>query len=165
MTPDEAIRHEWFTSSTSSSSSLLSSSTSAMATSSSGCLENTQQQTSHSQGALSVQSGSLAQTTRLHRSTTMEDTTGQQYGSYRYAYLNRGRKCVSKITAIDAPESGNGGLLLKSKLNGSASSSHALSTSQSQPASGHASTSDIVSSTGLDPSLDDSGTFLPQILS
>lgn len=90
------------------------------------------------------------------RATTMEDPQ-QLYSLYR---LYRGRKCVSKITTLDNADSG-GGLVVKSKLNGSASS-HALAVGTQPATSRHASTGDIVAS--LDPNLDDSGTFLPPIL-
>ena len=146
MTPEEAMRHEWLNSS----SSHLSSSTSTMtssvgSTTVSGIVESTQ---SHAQ-AVNVQNAPR------QRATTMEDPQ-QLYSLYR---LYRGRKCVSKITTIDNTDSG--GLMVKSKLNGSASS-HTLAAGTQPATSRHASTGDIVAS--LDPNLDDSGTFLPPIL-
>lgn len=168
MTPDEAMRHEWLTSS---SSSHMSSSSSTMTSSLTGSgaltgsvVEASQPvhaQTALSCGATSVSATvgvvqSVSSTAARRRAETMEDPQ-QKYALY---HLYRGRKCISKITALDAPDAT--GLVVKSKLNGSASS-HAL-TSGTQPASSrHASTGDIV--TSLDPSLDDSGTFLPHILS
>ncbi|XP_051176712.1 dual specificity tyrosine-phosphorylation-regulated kinase 2-like isoform X2 [Leptopilina boulardi] len=155
MTPDEAMKHEWLNSS-SSSSSHLSSSSSTMTSSVSGTtavsavVDSSQQ--SHAQTV-------TVQNAPRQRATTMEDPQ-QLYSLYR---LYRGRKCVSKITTLDNADSGSGGggLVVKSKLNGSASS-HALAVGTQPATSRHASTGDIVSS--LDPNLDDSGTFLPPIL-
>ncbi|XP_011298693.1 dual specificity protein kinase pom1 [Fopius arisanus] len=142
MTPDEAMRHEWLNSSSSHASSMVSSIVSSMINS---AVEPTNQ-TSHAQ-SVNVSS--------RPRATTLEDPQ-QQYSLYR---LYRGRKCVSKITAIDSGD--NGTMVVKGKLNGSASS-HALTSGTQPAASRHASTGDIVAS--LDPNLDDSGTFLPPIL-
>lgn len=143
MTPDEAMRHEWLNTSSSHASSMASSVVSSMI-SSVGDVPN---QTSHAQ--------TVNVTSSRPRATTLEDPQ-QQYSLYR---LYRGRKCVSKITAIDSSD--NGTMVVKGKLNGSASS-HALASGTQPAASRHASTGDIVAS--LDPNLDDSGTFLPPIL-
>lgn len=149
MTPDEAMRHEWLTSSSSHLSSSSSTMTSSIgSTTLSSVVEPTQP--AHAQTAVTVQSAAPRQ-----RATTMEDPQ-QQFALYR---LYRGRKCVSKITAMDNTDSG--GLVVKSKLNGSVSS-HALAAGTQPATSRHASTGDIVAS--LDPNLDDSGTFLPPIL-
>ncbi|XP_033210211.1 DYRK-family kinase pom1-like isoform X2 [Belonocnema kinseyi] len=145
MTPDEAMRHEWLNSSSSHLSSSTSTMTSSVGSAGVGVMESSQ---THTQ-TVSVQNAPR------QRATTMEDPQ-QLYSLYR---LYRGRKCVSKITAIDNTDSG--GLMVKSKLNGSASS-HALAAGAQPATSRHASTGDIVAS--LDPNLDDSGTFLPPIL-
>lgn len=73
--------------------------------------------------------------------------------------LYKGRKYVQRISTADNAD--NTGLVVKSKLNGSASS-HALASTAPTATSRHASTGDIVAS--LDPNLDDSGTFLLPIL-
>ncbi|XP_015588139.1 probable serine/threonine-protein kinase dyrk2 [Cephus cinctus] len=146
MTPDEAMRHEWLNSSSS-----HISSSSAMTSSVVSSVVSTVVEPPQPAHAKTVNVSAARQ-----RATTMEDPQ-QQYSLYR---LYRGRKCVSKITAIDNAD--NGALVVKSKLNGSASS-HALAGSGAQPSQPrHASTGDIVAS--LDPNLDDSGTFLPPIL-
>lgn len=146
MTPEEAMRHAWLSASTllSTSSSIGSSVVGPAMTSS---VVESSQTSGHAQ---SVNARAPRQ-----RATTMEDPQ-QQYSLYR---LYRGRKCVSKITAIVNPDGGS--LVVKGKLNGSASS-HALASGTQPAASRHASTGDIVAS--LDPNLDDSGTFLPPIL-
>ncbi|CAD6227214.1 GSCOCG00006021001-RA-CDS [Cotesia congregata] len=142
MTPDEAMRHKWLNTS---SSSHLSTSSSVVSSMINSTIE--PNQTSHSQ--------SVSVSAPRQRAITLEDEQ-QQYSLYR---LYRGRKCVSKITAIDNTD--NNTLAVKSKLNGSASS-HALASGTQPAASRHASTGDIVAS--LDPNLDDSGTYLPAIL-
>ncbi|XP_008543660.1 probable serine/threonine-protein kinase dyrk2 isoform X1 [Microplitis demolitor] len=146
MTPDEAMRHKWLNTS---SSSHLSTSSSMGSSVVSSMINSTIEpnQTSHSQ--------SVSVSAPRQRAITLEDEQ-QQYSLYR---LYRGRKCVSKITAIDSTD--NNTLAVKSKLNGSASS-HALASGTQPAASRHASTGDIVAS--LDPNLDDSGTYLPAIL-
>ncbi|KAL0106737.1 hypothetical protein PUN28_015347 [Cardiocondyla obscurior] len=154
MTPDEAMRHEWLTSS---SSSHVSSSTSAIASSTVNASANTTttsvetpRESSHAPQTVSVTVSAPRQ-----RATTMEDPPYTMYRFYK------GRKYVQKVsTGTDGTDNG-GGLMVKSKLNGSASS-HALASNTQTATSRHASTGDIVAS--LDPNLDDSGTFLPPIL-
>ncbi|KAK0181287.1 hypothetical protein PV327_003580 [Microctonus hyperodae] len=151
MTPDEAMRHKWLNSSSSSSSSHLTTSSSmgsAVVSSMMNSVESNQ--TSHGQ--------TISVNATRQRATTLEDEQQQQYSLYR---LYRGGKCVSKITTMDNADNSNGTLVVKSKLNGSASS-HALASGTQTATSRHASTGDIVAS--LDPNLDDSGTFLPPIL-
>ncbi|CAB0028954.1 unnamed protein product [Trichogramma brassicae] len=118
--------------------------------------------------------------------TSVDDHAEQQfYALYR---LYRNRKCASKISGLDTTDSSNDlsqsaqvatsngstqtnqssqsnqSNLVKSKLSGvGGSSSHALAAGSQSSSSRHASTGDIV--TNLEPSLDDSGTFLPHILS
>ena len=154
MTPDEAMRHEWLTSS---SSSHVSSSSSAIASSTVNASANTTTtsvETSRESAHL-PQTVSVTVSAPRQRATTMEDPP---YTMYR---LYKGRKYVQKVsTGTDVTDNG-GGLMVKSKLNGSASS-HALASSTQTATSRHASTGDIVAS--LDPNLDDSGTFLPPIL-
>ncbi|XP_012218653.1 dual specificity tyrosine-phosphorylation-regulated kinase mbk-2 isoform X2 [Linepithema humile] len=156
MTPDEAMRHEWLTSS---SSSHVSSSSSAIASSTVNASANTTTtsvETSR-ESAHAPQTVSVTVSAPRQRATTMEDPP---YTMYR---LYKGRKYVQKVSAgADSTDGGGGGgLMVKSKLNGSASS-HALASSTQTATSRHASTGDIVAS--LDPNLDDSGTFLPPIL-
>ncbi|XP_023289267.1 dual specificity tyrosine-phosphorylation-regulated kinase 4, partial [Orussus abietinus] len=146
MTPDEAMRHEWLNSS----SSLHLSSSSAMTSSVMGkaiCTSMEPPQPAHAQ--------TVTVNAPRQRATTMEDPQ-QQYSLFK-SY--QGWKAISKITWLDNVD--GGGLAVKSKLNGSASS-HALASGAQPAASRHASTGDIVAS--LDPNLDDSGTFLPPIL-
>ncbi|XP_014216471.1 dual specificity tyrosine-phosphorylation-regulated kinase 4-like isoform X2 [Copidosoma floridanum] len=174
MTPEEAMRHEWLTSSSSShlsssSSTMASSMTGSLVLSSGGVVESSQPvhgQTGLSCGATSVSATvgvvqSVASSNARRRAETMEDPQQQYALLQQYQQLYRGRKCISKITGIDAPD-GGASLVVKNKLNGSASS-HALTAGGQTASSRHASTGDIV--TSLDPSLDDSGTFLPHILS
>ncbi|XP_043278081.1 probable serine/threonine-protein kinase dyrk2 [Venturia canescens] len=148
MKPDEAMRHEWLNSS--SSTSHLSSSSSMSTSVVGSSMSSSVVESSQNVGQQTVNVGAPR-----FRATTMEDPQ-QQYSVYR---LYRGRKCVSKITTIVNPDGGS--LVVKGKLNGSASS-HALASGTQPAASRHASTGDIVAS--LDPNLDDSGTFLPAIL-
>ncbi|KAK0098604.1 hypothetical protein PV326_006165 [Microctonus aethiopoides] len=150
MTPDEAMRHKWLNSSSSSSSHLTTSSSMGSAVVSSMMNSVESNQTSHGQ--------TISVNATRQRATTLEDEQQQQYSLYR---LYRGGKCVSKITTMDNADNSNGTLVVKSKLNGSASS-HALASGTQTATSRHASTGDIVAS--LDPNLDDSGTFLPPIL-
>lgn len=155
MTPDEAMRHEWLTSS----SSHVSSSSSAIASSTVNASANTTAtgiETSRDSAHV-AQTVSVTVSAPRQRATTMEDPP---YTMYR---LYKGRKYVQKVsTGADSTDgTGGGGLMVKSKLNGSASS-HALASSTQTATSRHASTGDIVAS--LDPNLDDSGTFLPPIL-
>lgn len=151
MTPDEAMRHEWLNSS----SSHVSSSSSAIASSTVNASANTTTSVETSQSA-HAQTVSVTVSAPRQRATTMEDPP---YTMYR---LYKGRKYMQKISATSGDSTDNaGGLVVKSKLNGSASS-HALASSTQTAASRHASTGDIVAS--LDPNLDDSGTFLPPIL-
>ena len=133
MTPDEAMRHEW----------LNASSTTHLSTSSS----------MGSSVVSSAMSMSLLESSQTGGHSQSVNVNTPLYRLYR------GRKCVSKITAIVNPDSAS--LVVKGKLNGSASS-HALASGAQPAASRHASTGDIVAS--LDPNLDDSGTFLPPIL-
>ncbi|XP_011166721.1 uncharacterized protein LOC105200730 isoform X2 [Solenopsis invicta] len=158
MTPDEAMRHEWLTSSSSShvsssSSAITSSTVNASANTTTTSIE-TPRESAHAPQTVSVTVNAPRQ-----RATTMEDPP---YTMYR---LYKSRKFVQKVsTGTDVTDnggSGGGGLMVKSKLNGSASS-HALASSTQTATSRHASTGDIVAS--LDPNLDDSGTFLPPIL-
>ncbi|KAJ8669992.1 hypothetical protein QAD02_001251, partial [Eretmocerus hayati] len=172
MTPDEAMHHEWLCSS---SSSHLSSSSSTMASSLTSSTILTTTQLSCSASAQLVPAAP-----RRRAETLDEQLASQQYALYR---LRGGRKCVrnASVSKIGGSTNFDDPLLLKGKLNGSASS-HALTsgggstvglstsvTTAGQlhqhhgPSSRHASTGDIV--TSLDPSLDDSGTFLPHILS
>lgn len=153
MTPDEAMRHEWLTSS---SSSHVSSSSSAIASSTVNTSANTTTNVETPRESVHApQTVSVTVSAPRQRATTMEDP---QYTMYR---LYKGRKYVQKVsTGTDGTDNG-GGLMVKSKLNGSASS-HALASSTQTATSRHASTGDIVAS--LDPNLDDSGTFLPPIL-
>ncbi|KYN31925.1 Dual specificity tyrosine-phosphorylation-regulated kinase 2 [Trachymyrmex septentrionalis] len=154
MTPDEAMRHEWLTSS---SSSHLSSSSSAITSSTVNASANTTTTSVETprESAHAPQTVSVTVSAPRQRATTMEDPP---YTMYR---LYKGRKYVQKVsTGTDGTDNG-GGLMVKSKLNGSASS-HALASSTQTATSRHASTGDIVAS--LDPNLDDSGTFLPPIL-
>ncbi|XP_072746484.1 uncharacterized protein [Anoplolepis gracilipes] len=155
MTPDEAMRHEWLTSS---SSSHVSSSTSAIASSTvnaSGNTTTTSVETSR-ESAHAPQTVSVTVSAPRQRATTMEDPP---YTMYR---LYKGHKyVVQKVSTGTNGTDNSGGLMVKSKLNGSASS-HALASSTQTTTSRHASTGDIVAS--LDPNLDDSGTFLPPIL-
>ncbi|XP_071637146.1 uncharacterized protein [Temnothorax longispinosus] len=154
MTPDEAMRHEWLTSS---SSSHVSSSSSAIASSTVNASANTTTTSVETprESAHAPQTVSVTVSAPRQRATTMEDPP---YTMYR---LYKGRKYVQKVsTGTDVTDNG-GGLMVKSKLNGSASS-HALASSTQTATSRHASTGDIVAS--LDPNLDDSGTFLPPIL-
>ncbi|XP_029177998.1 probable serine/threonine-protein kinase dyrk2 isoform X2 [Nylanderia fulva] len=155
MTPDEAMRHEWLTSS---SSSHVSSSSSAIASST----VNVSANTTTTSVETSRESAHLPQTVSVtvsaprQRATTMEDPP---YTMYRL-YKSRSKYVQKVSTGTDGTDNG-GGLMVKSKLNGSASS-HALASSTQTATSRHASTGDIVAS--LDPNLDDSGTFLPPIL-
>ncbi|XP_018359357.1 PREDICTED: uncharacterized protein LOC108758765 isoform X1 [Trachymyrmex cornetzi] len=154
MTPDEAMRHEWLTSS---SSSHMSSSSSAITSSTVNASANTTTTSVETprESAHAPQTVSVTVSAPRQRATTMEDPP---YTMYR---LYKGRKYVQKVsTGTDSTDNG-GGLMVKSKLNGSASS-HALASSTQTATSRHASTGDIVAS--LDPNLDDSGTFLPPIL-
>lgn len=141
MTPDEAANHEFLSSysflNTSSSSSVNSN------TLSSSTLE-TSQITSQGAQKLTIRTVHPPR----QRATTMEEPQ-QQYCLYR---MYSGRK--------EGDLNYSSGMM-KSKLNGSASS-HALTTGAQAVTSRHASTGDIVAS--LDPNLDDSGTFLPAIL-
>lgn len=152
MTPDEAMRHKWLNSSSSSSSSSHLTTSSSMGSAVVSSMMNSVEsnQTSHGQ--------TISVNATRQRATTLEDEQQQQYSLYR---LYRGGKCVSKITTMDNADNSNGTLVVKSKLNGSASS-HALASGTQTATSRHASTGDIVAS--LDPNLDDSGTFLPPIL-
>ncbi|XP_034943160.1 LOW QUALITY PROTEIN: cyclin-dependent kinase 13-like [Chelonus insularis] len=150
MTPDEAMQHKWLNSSSSSHLSTSSSMGSSVVGSMKMLVEPTNQ-TSHAH--------TISVTAPRQRATTLENCSSvdQKYNVYSFY---RGRKCMmSKITAIDNAD--NNALVVKSKLNGSASS-HALASGTQPAASRHASTGDIVAS--LDPNLDDSGTFLPPIL-
>lgn len=147
MTPDEAMCHEWLNSS----SSHVSSSSTTMSSSTVNTSSNTTTvETSQSAHAQTV---SVTVSAPRQRATTVEDPP------YRMYRLYKGRKYVPRISTTENTD--NGGLVVKSKLNGSASS-HALASSTQTTTSRHASTGDIVAS--LDPNLDDSGTFLPQIL-
>lgn len=152
MTPDEAMRHEWLNSS----SFHVGSSTSTIATSTvnanTNANANTTSMETSSQSA-HAQTVSVTVSAPRQRATTVEDPP---YPMYR---LCKGRKYVQRISTTETTD--NAGLVVKSKLNGSASS-HALASSTQTTTSRHASTGDIVAS--LDPNLDDSGTFLPPIL-
>lgn len=152
MTPDEAMRHEWLNSS----SFHVSSSTSTIAASTvnanTNANANTTSMETSSQSA-HAQTVSVTVSAPRQRATTVEDPP---YTMYR---LCKGRKYVQRISTTENTD--NAGLVVKSKLNGSASS-HALASSTQTTTSRHASTGDIVAS--LDPNLDDSGTFLPPIL-
>lgn len=155
MTPDEAMRHEWLTSS---SSLHMNSSSSAIASSTVNASGNTTTTTSvetSRESAHAPQTVSVTVSAPRQRATTMEDPP---YTMYR---LYKGRKYVQKVSTGTDGTDNSGGLMVKSKLNGSASS-HALASSTQTATSRHASTGDIVAS--LDPNLDDSGTFLPPIL-
>ncbi|XP_015432065.1 PREDICTED: dual specificity tyrosine-phosphorylation-regulated kinase 4 isoform X2 [Dufourea novaeangliae] len=153
MTPTEASRHEWLNSS----SSRVSSSSSTMASSTvnanSNANANTTTVETSSQSA-HAQTVSVTVSAPRQRATTVEDPP---YTMYR---LYKGRKYVQTISTGDNTDNG-GVVVVKSKLNGSASS-HALASTAQTATSRHASTGDIVAS--LDPNLDDSGTFLPPIL-
>lgn len=157
MTPDEARRHEWlnpiYHSHVSLSSSTMASST-VNANANSNSNANTATVESSSQSA-HAQTVSVTVSAPRQRATTVEDPA---YTMYR---LYKGRKHVQRISTADNTD--NTGLVVKSKLNGSASSHALASNAQSTTTSSrHASTGDIVAS--LDPNLDDSGTFLPPIL-
>lgn len=144
MTPDEAIRHEWLKSSSShmSSSWAIASSTNSSA--------NTTTNVESSQSAHPrTRNVTTNAPWQQRRKSILHDISVVQ-GSYKY---------VQKISTGENAD--NGGLVVKSKLNGSASS-HALASSAQTTTSRHASTGDIVAS--LDLNLDDSGTFLPPIL-
>lgn len=150
MTPDEAMRHEWLNSSSfhvSSSTSTIAASTVNANTNANATSMETSSQSAHAQTV------SVTVSAPRQRATTVEDPP---YTMYR---LCKGRKYVQRISTTENTD--NGGLVVKSKLNGSASS-HALASSTQTTTSRHASTGDIVAS--LDPNLDDSGTFLPPIL-
>lgn len=160
MTPDEAVRHEWLCSSSSShasssSSAIASSSTVNASASTTTTSVETSRESAHAPQTVSV----TVSNGPRQRATTMEEPP---YTMYRMFKGNR--RVVQKVsTGADSTDNG-GGLMVKSKLNGSASS-HALASSTqttSAATSRHASTGDIVAS--LDPNLDDSGTFLPPIL-
>ncbi|XP_070161253.1 uncharacterized protein [Polyergus mexicanus] len=154
MTPDEAMRHEWLTSSSSSHVSSSSSAISSSTVNASGNTTTTSVETSR-ESAHAPQTVSVTVSAPRQRATTMEDPP---YTMYR---LYKGRKYVQKVSTGTDGTDNSGGLMVKSKLNGSASS-HALASSTQTATSRHASTGDIVAS--LDPNLDDSGTFLPPIL-
>ncbi|XP_043800751.1 probable serine/threonine-protein kinase dyrk2 isoform X3 [Apis laboriosa] len=144
MTPDEAMRHEWLNSS----SFHVSSSTSTIAASTvnanTNANANTTSMETSSQSA-HAQTVSVTVSAPRQRATTVEDPP---YTMYR---LCKGRKYVQRISTTENTD--NAGLVVKSKLNGSASS-HALASSTQTTTSRHASTGDIVAS--LDPNLDDS---------
>ncbi|XP_043517187.1 probable serine/threonine-protein kinase dyrk2 isoform X3 [Frieseomelitta varia] len=145
MTPDEAMRHEWLNSS----SFHVGSSTSTIAASTvnanTNANANTTSMETSSQSA-HAQTVSVTVSAPRQRATTVEDPP---YAMYR---LCKGRKYVQRISTTENTD--NAGLVVKSKLNGSASS-HALASSTQTTTSRHASTGDIVAS--LDPNLDDSG--------
>ncbi|XP_043517201.1 probable serine/threonine-protein kinase dyrk2 isoform X5 [Frieseomelitta varia] len=144
MTPDEAMRHEWLNSS----SFHVGSSTSTIAASTvnanTNANANTTSMETSSQSA-HAQTVSVTVSAPRQRATTVEDPP---YAMYR---LCKGRKYVQRISTTENTD--NAGLVVKSKLNGSASS-HALASSTQTTTSRHASTGDIVAS--LDPNLDDS---------
>ncbi|KAK9309700.1 hypothetical protein QLX08_000701 [Tetragonisca angustula] len=145
MTPDEAMRHEWLNSSSfhvgSSTSTIAASTVNANANANA----NTTSMETSSQSA-HAQTVSVTVSAPRQRATTVEDPP---YAMYR---LCKGRKYVQRISTTENTD--NAGLVVKSKLNGSASS-HALASSTQTTTSRHASTGDIVAS--LDPNLDDSG--------
>ncbi|XP_076748559.1 uncharacterized protein LOC143422070 isoform X2 [Xylocopa sonorina] len=148
MTPDEAMRHEWLNSSTShvsSSTSTITAST-VNANSNANANANTTSMESSSQSA-HAQTVSVTVSAPRQRATTVEDPP---YTMYR---VSKGRKYyMQRISTTENTD--NAGLVVKSKLNGSASS-HALASTTQTTTSRHASTGDIVAS--LDPNLDDSG--------
>ncbi|XP_076249230.1 uncharacterized protein LOC143188708 [Calliopsis andreniformis] len=157
LTPDEARRHEWLNPSypshvSSSSSTMASSTVNANANSNANANTTTVETSSQSAHAQTV---SVTVSAPRQRTTTFEDPP------YNMCRLYGGRKNMLRLFTADNTD--NAGLVVKSKLNGSASS-HALAsnTQSTTTSSRHASTGDIVAS--LDPNLDDSGTFLPPIL-
>ncbi|XP_017880190.1 probable serine/threonine-protein kinase dyrk2 isoform X2 [Ceratina calcarata] len=149
MTPDEAMRHEWLNSSTSHVS--LSTSTIAASTVNSNAnanvnvnANNTSMETS-SQSA-HAQTVSVTVSAPRQRATTVEEPLYTKYPLYK------SWKYIQSISTTKNTDNSTG-LVVKSKLNGSASS-HALASSTQTTTSRHASTGDIVAS--LDPNLDDS---------
>lgn len=147
MTPNEAMRHEWLNSSSSHATSSSSTLTPSTVNTSSNTTSVETSQSAHAQRV------SVTVSAPRQRATTVEDPPYTMYRVYK------GHKYVQRISMAENID--NGGLVVKSKLNGSAST-HALASSTQTAASRHASTGDIVVS--LDPNLDDSGTFLPPIL-
>ncbi|XP_068988430.1 probable serine/threonine-protein kinase dyrk2 isoform X2 [Bombus flavifrons] len=149
MTPDEAMRHEWLNSSSfhvsSSTSTIAASTVNANTNANTNANANTTSMETSSQSA-HAQTVSVTVSAPRQRATTVEDPP---YSMYR---LCKGRKYVQRISTTETTD--NAGLVVKSKLNGSASS-HALASSTQTTTSRHASTGDIVAS--LDPNLDDSG--------
>ncbi|XP_076388018.1 uncharacterized protein LOC100876289 isoform X2 [Megachile rotundata] len=151
MTPDEAMRHEWLNSSSSHASS---SSSSTLATTTVNTNANSNANTNANTTSLEATSQSAhAQTISVtvsaprQRATTVEDppnTIHRLFKNFKY---------VQRISMTE--NAVNGGLLVTSKLNGSASSHALASSTQTTTSSRHASTGDIVAS--LDPNLDDSG--------
>ncbi|XP_076634645.1 uncharacterized protein LOC143348384 isoform X2 [Colletes latitarsis] len=156
MTPDEARRHEWLNTSSSHVSpsyATVASSTTVNSNANSNANTNTNTNTTTvetSSQPTHAQTVSVAVSATRQRAITVEDPP------YPMRTMHRSRRCPQRISRAD-----NSGLVVKSKLNGSASS-HAISSSVQTTTARHASTGDIVAS--LDPNLDDSGTFLPPIL-
>ncbi|CAK9805298.1 Dual specificity tyrosine-phosphorylation-regulated kinase 2 [Anthophora plagiata] len=150
MTPDEAMRHEWLNST----SSIIKAWNNVMGTNANTNTNNTTTSTETSSQSTHAQTVSVTVSSApRQRATTVE---GPPYTMYR---LYKERKYVQRISTTENTD--NAGLVVKRKLNGSASS-HALASTMQTTTSRHASTGDIVAS--LDPNLDDSGTFLPPIL-
>ncbi|KOC60582.1 Dual specificity tyrosine-phosphorylation-regulated kinase 2 [Habropoda laboriosa] len=142
MTPDEAMRHEWLTT------------PSSIMTAWNNAKKRIEE--SESQSA-DVETVSVTVSAPRQRATTVEHPP---YYSMFYRYRN-GRRGMEWGVDNRTENTDNADLVVKSKLNGSASS-HALASTMQTTTSRHASTGDIVAS--LDPNLDDSGTFLPPIL-
>ncbi|XP_053980584.1 dual specificity tyrosine-phosphorylation-regulated kinase 2-like [Hylaeus volcanicus] len=143
MTPDEARCHEWLNVSPSYATTFSNFKSNANTTT-----VETSSQSAHAQTV------SVTVSASRQRATTVEDPP------YTMHRLYRSRKYPQRISRADNTDN-NSGLVVKSKLNGSASS-HALASTAQTTTTRHASTGDIVAS--LDPNLDDSGTFLPPIL-
>ncbi|XP_046819579.1 dual specificity tyrosine-phosphorylation-regulated kinase mbk-2-like isoform X2 [Vespa crabro] len=174
MTPDEAVRHEWLSSSFSHASSSSSSSSSTMTSSTVNAKNGNNGNNSNATAAVvETSQSSHAQTvTRLTVSEALQLPSNMEYAPYSLLALYlKHDKHMKRVGTSENSKSGgaattdnsksSSSLVVKSKLNGSASS-HALASSAQTTTSRHASTGDIVSS--LDPNLDDSGTFLPPIL-
>ncbi|KAK2583988.1 hypothetical protein KPH14_006448 [Odynerus spinipes] len=171
MTPEEAVRHEWLSSSFSHASSSSSSSTMTSSTVNANNANNGNNSNTTTTVVETSQS-SHAQTVSVTVSNAAQQRATMEYSPYGLLglYIKR-EKHLKRIGTSENTKSGgaattdnsksSSSLVVKSKLNGSASS-HALASSAQTSTSRHASTGDIVAS--LDPNLDDSGTFLPPIL-
>lgn len=176
MTPEEAVRHEWLSSSLVNASSSSSSSSSTMTSSTTVNANNGNNGNNSNATTAAVvettQSSHAQTVTRLTVSESLQLPSNMEYAPYSLLALYlKHDKHMKRVGGSENSKSGgaattdnsksSSSLVVKSKLNGSASS-HALASSAQTTTSRHASTGDIVSS--LDPNLDDSGTFLPPIL-